>query len=31
MRVAHNWAGKRWGAIFLPRIGQEVVVDGSIR
>src|SRR4029078_13150864 len=21
------WAGKRWGAIFLPRIGQEVIVD----
>jgi type VI secretion system secreted protein VgrG len=27
IRVAQNWAGKRWGAMFLPRIGQEVVVD----
>ncbi len=27
VRVAQNWAGKRWGAIFLPRIGQEVIVD----
>src|SRR5882762_510618 len=25
--VAQTWAGKRWGAIFLPRIGMEVVVD----
>ena len=25
-RVAQIWAGKRWGASFWPRIGQEVVV-----
>lgn len=27
IRVSQNWAGKKWGAIFLPRIGQEVIVD----
>ncbi len=27
IRVAQVWAGKRWGASFWPRIGQEVVVD----
>lgn len=27
VRIAQNWAGKRWGAMFLPRIGQEVIVD----
>ena len=27
IRVAQLWAGKGWGAIFTPRIGQEVVVD----
>jgi type VI secretion system secreted protein VgrG len=27
VRVAQTWAGKQWGAIFLPRIGMEVVVD----
>jgi len=27
IRVAQNWAGKKWGALFLPRIGQEVIVD----
>lgn len=27
IRVAQNWAGKKWGAIFLPRIGQEVIVE----
>ncbi len=26
LRVATQWAGKQWGAIHLPRIGQEVVV-----
>jgi type VI secretion system secreted protein VgrG len=26
VRVAQVWAGKRWGAYFWPRIGQEVVV-----
>ncbi|MYM34975.1 type VI secretion system tip protein VgrG [Duganella sp. FT94W] len=27
MRVAQGWAGKRWGAMFLPRVGQEVIVS----
>ena len=27
IRVAQTWAGKNWGAIYLPRIGHEVVVD----
>jgi type VI secretion system secreted protein VgrG len=27
IRVAQGWAGKQWGAIILPRIGQEVVVS----
>ncbi len=27
VRVAQIWAGKNWGAIFNPRIGQEVIVD----
>ena len=27
LRVATCWAGKQWGAIHIPRIGQEVVVD----
>lgn len=27
VRVAQAWAGKSWGAIFTPRIGQEVVVS----
>ncbi|HCB12829.1 MAG TPA: type VI secretion system tip protein VgrG [Gammaproteobacteria bacterium] len=27
IRVAQSWAGKKWGAIYLPRIGQEVIVD----
>ena len=27
VRVAQSWAGKKWGAIYLPRIGQEVVVE----
>jgi type VI secretion system secreted protein VgrG len=26
IRVAQGWAGKGWGAFFLPRVGQEVVV-----
>jgi type VI secretion system secreted protein VgrG len=26
VRVAQLWAGKRWGASFWPRVGQEVVV-----
>jgi len=27
MRVSQAWAGPGWGALYLPRIGQEVVVD----
>ncbi len=27
VRVGELWAGKNWGMIFTPRIGQEVVVD----
>jgi type VI secretion system secreted protein VgrG len=27
VRVAQMWAGNRWGAIHLPRVGQEVVVE----
>ncbi|HEY0603854.1 MAG TPA: type VI secretion system tip protein TssI/VgrG [Herpetosiphonaceae bacterium] len=27
IRVAQGWAGKSWGSIFIPRIGQEVVVS----
>jgi type VI secretion system secreted protein VgrG len=27
IRVAQGWAGKNWGAIMIPRIGHEVVVD----
>ena len=27
VRVAQNWAGKSWGLIAHPRIGQEVVVE----
>lgn len=27
IRVSQNWAGKAWGAIFIPRIGQEVIVE----
>jgi type VI secretion system secreted protein VgrG len=26
VRVATGWAGKQWGAIHIPRVGQEVVV-----
>lgn len=26
VRVAQSWAGKGWGTMFLPRVGQEVVV-----
>lgn len=26
VRVSQPWAGKQWGAIFLPRVGQEVIV-----
>jgi type VI secretion system secreted protein VgrG len=27
VRVAQIWAGNSWGAIFIPRVGQEVIVD----
>ncbi len=27
IRVAQTWAGKGWGALHIPRIGQEVLVD----
>jgi type VI secretion system secreted protein VgrG len=27
IRVAQRWAGTAWGAFFLPRVGQEVVVS----
>jgi type VI secretion system secreted protein VgrG len=27
IRVAQFWAGKTWGAMFLPRMGQEVIVE----
>ena len=27
IRVSQSWAGKRWGAMSIPRIGQEVIVD----
>jgi len=27
IRVAQLWAGSRWGGVFIPRVGQEVVVE----
>jgi type VI secretion system secreted protein VgrG len=27
VRVSQPWAGKSWGAVAIPRIGQEVIVD----
>ena len=27
IRVSHPWAGKGWGSVATPRIGQEVIVD----
>lgn len=27
IRLDCGWAGKQWGAIFLPRVGQEVIVS----
>lgn len=27
IRVSQGWAGEAWGAMFIPRIGQEVIVD----
>ena len=27
IRVAQVWASKKWGGIFIPRVGMEVVVE----
>ncbi len=27
LRVAQSWAGERWGSMFVPRIGMEVLVE----
>jgi type VI secretion system secreted protein VgrG len=27
IRVAQGWAGQQWGSIFIPRVGQEVIVQ----
>jgi type VI secretion system secreted protein VgrG len=27
VRVAQTWAGNKWGTMFIPRIGMEVIVD----
>jgi type VI secretion system secreted protein VgrG len=27
IRVAQGWAGQQWGSIFIPRVGQEVLVS----
>jgi len=27
VRVAQAWAGKTWGGVFIPRMGQEVIVE----
>lgn len=27
IRVAQSWAGSGWGSIYIPRVGQEVVVE----
>jgi type VI secretion system secreted protein VgrG len=27
VRVSNAWAGKQWGAIYIPRIGHEVIVE----
>lgn len=27
VRVSHPWAGKGWGAVAIPRIGQEVIAE----
>jgi type VI secretion system secreted protein VgrG len=27
IRVSQLWAGNNWGAMFIPRVGQEVIVD----
>jgi type VI secretion system secreted protein VgrG len=27
VRVAQVWAGKKWGGMYIPRVGQEVIVE----
>ena len=27
IRVSHPWAGKGWGSVSTPRVGQEVIID----
>ncbi len=27
VRVSQPWAGKNWGAVWIPRMGQEVIID----
>ena len=27
VRVSQNWAGKSWGGMFIPHVGQEVIVE----
>jgi hypothetical protein len=27
IRVSNNWAGQDWGGVFLPHVGQEVIVE----
>ena len=27
IRVSQKWAGKKWGSIHIPRIGQEVIIE----
>ncbi|WP_116141292.1 type VI secretion system Vgr family protein [Trinickia diaoshuihuensis] len=27
VRVAQGWAGRNWGMVFMPRVGQEVIVE----
>ena len=27
IRVSHTWAGKGWGSVHIPRLGQEVLVE----
>ena len=27
IRVAQPWAGKQWGTLFIPRVGDEVLID----
>ncbi len=27
VRVSQNWAGKTWGGMFIPHVGQEVIVE----